>query len=148
LRQRPEDIPLLAEYFLQAITRKNGMARIRLSAEAVDALQQHHWPGNVRELENTIARACGLAGSPILLPADIPLASAPGSPPELLREALDRLINSAPAGIPLIDWAGRELAARVLDRSSGDLKEAAILLKLPPAGLKKLLSAGVSPTES
>ncbi len=77
LRERMEDIPLLAEYFLQRITRKNGMARIRISAEAITTLQSHHWPGNVRELENTIARACALASSQILLPADIPLASAP-----------------------------------------------------------------------
>ncbi|NJR42443.1 MAG: sigma-54-dependent Fis family transcriptional regulator, partial [Akkermansiaceae bacterium] len=53
LRDRLEDIPLLADYFLQRITRKNGMASIRISAEAVTALQTHHWPGNVRELENT-----------------------------------------------------------------------------------------------
>ena len=43
LRDRPEDIPLLAEYFLQRLARKQGMARMRLSGEAVEALQKHHW---------------------------------------------------------------------------------------------------------
>ena len=78
LRERLEDIPLLAEFFLQRITKKNGMARIRLSAEAINTLQCHTWPGNVRELENTIARACALASSNILLPADIPLGFRSG----------------------------------------------------------------------
>ena len=140
LRDRPEDIPLLAEYFLQRITRKNGMARIRISAEAVAALQAHRWPGNVRELENTIARACALASSSILLPSDIPLASAPDKSQLGITEALDRLINSAPTGINVIDWLTRETAGRAIDRAHGDLKEASIALGLPTAQLKHLLA--------
>ena len=140
LRDRREDIPLLAEYFLQRITRKNGMARIRLTGEAVTALQQHHWPGNVRELENTIARACALASSTILLPADIPLAAAPGALKNGAGDALDRLLNSAPAGTKLIEWLTREAAGRVLDRAKGDMKEASITLGTTPAELRKLLS--------
>ena len=142
LRERPEDIPLLAEYFLQRITRKNGLARIRISAEAVASLQTHHWPGNVRELENTIARACALASSSILLPSDIPLASAPGKSQLGITEALDRLINSAPTGINVIDWLTREAAGRAIDRAQGDLKEASIALGLPSSQLKSLLAAG------
>jgi len=140
LRERMEDIPLLAEYFLQRITRKNGMARIRISAEAVTTLQSHHWPGNVRELENTIARACALASSQILLPADIPLASAPRKSAAGFVAALDQMVNAAPTGTDLIDWATRELASRVLERSDGDLKEAANTLNIPIGDLRKLLS--------
>jgi len=140
LRERIEDVPLLAEYFLQRITRKNGMARIRISAEAITALQTHSWPGNVRELENTIARACALATSTILLPMDIPLASAPGSSQRGLADTLDRLINSAPSGADVITWLARETAGRALDRADGDVKEAATTLGIPPAELKKLLS--------
>jgi DNA-binding NtrC family response regulator len=140
LRERTEDIPLLAEFFLERITRKNGMARIRLSADAVSSLQRHTWPGNVRELENTIARACALASSTILLPGDIPLASAPGKSPAQLASAIDQIINIAPAGQHLVEWAVREIAGRALDRSNGDLKEAATLLNLPFAELKEILS--------
>lgn len=140
LRERLEDIPLLAEFFLQRITRKNGMARIRLSAEAVNLLQSHTWPGNVRELENTIARACALASSSILLPADIPLASAPAKSPAMIASAIDQLINVAPAETNLLEWLARETAGRALDRCDGDLKEAAALLNLPAAELKKLLA--------
>ena len=140
LRERLEDVPLLAEYFLQRITKKNGMARIRISAEAITALQAHHWPGNVRELENTIARACALASSTILLPMDIPLASVPGVAQRDLPVVLDRLINAAPGGVDVISWLAGEIAGRAIDRADGDFKEAAIALGIEPAVLKKLLS--------
>ena len=140
LRERLEDIPLLAEYFLQRITKKNGMARIRISAEAVATLQSHDWPGNVRELENTIARACALASSHILLPADIPMASAPRKSPAGFTAAMDQLIDAAPGGIDLLGWLGGEVAGRVLERSDGDLKEASRTLNLPMAELRKLLA--------
>ena len=140
LRDRLEDIPLLAEYFLQRITRKNGMARIRISAEAVSTLQSHTWPGNVRELENTIARACALASSQILLPADIPLASAPRKKPAAFTAAIDQMINAAPSGVELLDWLGNEVAKRILERADGDLKKAATVLHLPIADLRKLLA--------
>ena len=139
LRERLEDIPLLAEFFLQRITRKNGMARIRLTAEAINLLQSHSWPGNVRELENTIARACALATSNILLPADIPLASIPGKSPAMLHAALDQLINLAPTDEELLNWASREIAGRMVERADGDLKEAAVALQLSVAGLRNLL---------
>ncbi|HVJ44881.1 MAG TPA: sigma-54 dependent transcriptional regulator, partial [Luteolibacter sp.] len=140
LRERPEDIPLLAEYFLQRITKKNGMARIRISPEAIATLQTHDWPGNVRELENTIARACALASSNILLPADIPLASAPGRSAAKLEETLDALINAAPTGVGVIDWLTKEVVGRSIERSGGDMKEASIALGMPAADLKKLLA--------
>jgi len=140
LRERMEDIPLLAEYFLQRITRKNGMARIRISAEAIATLQTHNWPGNVRELENTIARACALASSNILLPADIPLATAPRKSAAGFTAALDQVINAAPTGVDLIEWLNGEVAGRVLDRSDGDLKEASNMLNLPLAELRTLLA--------
>ncbi len=140
LRERPEDIPLLAEFFLQRITRKNGMARIRLTAEAISALQSHKWPGNVRELENTIARACALATSNILLPADIPLASAPVKSPAALSAALDEIINLAPTGeTGLLDWLAREAAGRAVERADGELKEAAAMLGVTTTELRKLL---------
>jgi DNA-binding NtrC family response regulator len=139
LRERLEDIPLLAEFFLQRITRKNGMARIHLTAEAVNLLQTHSWPGNVRELENTIARACALSTSNILLPADIPLASIPGKSPALLTNSIDQLINLAPTDDELLAWANREIAGRIVERADGDLKKAAIALQLSVAGLRDIL---------
>ncbi|MEP4076775.1 sigma-54-dependent transcriptional regulator [Haloferula sp.] len=138
LRERPEDIPLLADFFLQRITRKNGMASIKLSAEAVTALQSHHWPGNVRELENTIARACALASSNVLLPTDIPLATAPGPSLKSLKGALDTLLNAMPSGNGH-RWLNEEIASRVLERNDGDLKQAAGALSLTLAQFRENL---------
>ncbi len=140
LRDRRDDIPLLAEYFLQRITRKNGMARIRISAEAITTLQSHQWPGNVRELENTIARACALATSQILLPADIPLASAPVKSQAAFTAAMDLVINAAPSGEELLKWLNAAIVGRVLDRANGDLKVASNTLNLEISELRKLLT--------
>ena len=128
LRDRIEDIPLLAEYFLQKITRKNGMARIRLSPEAMEVLQAHHWPGNVRELENTIARACALASSNILLPGDIPLATAPASTNGFAR-VVDSILDHMPAEKGA-RWLLELVSNRCLERHDGDIKRAAKKLGL------------------
>jgi len=56
LRNRKEDVPLLAREFLREIGREYGRPRVEISEEATNALQQYHWPGNVRELKNMIER--------------------------------------------------------------------------------------------
>ena len=56
LRERKQDIPLLAREFLSEFGRQYGRPRMEISEEAVEALQQYHWPGNVRELKNVIER--------------------------------------------------------------------------------------------
>jgi DNA-binding NtrC family response regulator len=93
----------------------------------------------VRELENTMARACALASSQILLPADIPLASAPEKSP-VLTQSLDHIINSAPADTPMLEWFSKQLVGRLLDRTGGDLKDAAALLGIELAEMKRILS--------
>ncbi len=74
LRERPEDIPLLAEYFMKKYAAENGRALERLSPETIALLQRHCWKGNVRELENTIEAAVALAppDADTLLPEHLP----------------------------------------------------------------------------
>jgi transcriptional regulator with PAS, ATPase and Fis domain len=71
LRQRREDIPLLAEHFLRKHSIRKGNRIHGLSAEALDALVKHDWPGNVRELENAIERAIVLARGEVITPVDL-----------------------------------------------------------------------------
>ncbi|TAG08602.1 MAG: sigma-54-dependent Fis family transcriptional regulator [Verrucomicrobia bacterium] len=140
LRERTEDIPLLAEFFLQRIAKRNGMSGISLSDDAVTILKAHHWPGNVRELENTMARACALAASNVLLGADIPLASAPRVAASPIDQAFDLLVEKAPADLNIMDWVKMELAKRMLIQDGCDLKETSKTLKIPMADLRKILA--------
>lgn len=73
LRNRGDDIVLLAQHFAAEIGRDLRGREAQLSPEAIDSLKQHHWPGNVRELENAIERACILSDTLILEPADLGL---------------------------------------------------------------------------
>jgi DNA-binding NtrC family response regulator len=71
LRDRREDIPLLAAHFLDRISRDHG-ASYTLSDEALRTMMRYDWPGNVRELENSVERACALSSGPVLLLGDLP----------------------------------------------------------------------------
>ena len=71
LRDRREDIPLLAAHFLDRLKRNGGAARI-LSDEALRTMTDYAWPGNVRELENSVERACALSSGVVLHIGDLP----------------------------------------------------------------------------
>ncbi|MFB3819540.1 MAG: sigma-54-dependent transcriptional regulator [Candidatus Methylomirabilales bacterium] len=102
LRDRREDIPLLAHQFLRGFAAKNGKAVEGFTEEAMDLLQSYAWPGNVRELENVIERAVVLTRGSMISPADLPetLAGADAAARQLvisigtpLDEVEDRLIE-------------------------------------------------------
>jgi DNA-binding NtrC family response regulator len=92
LRQRREDIPILAEHFLHKHSGRRG-SRIRgFSNEALDVLVKHDWPGNVRELENAIERAIILARGDVITPADL-VYYGPIMKPEATLDDLSPLVN-------------------------------------------------------
>jgi len=72
LRERPEDIALLASHFLAKYTAQMGKSITNLSQEASELLQRYEWPGNIRELENAVERAVALEGTPVVLPESLP----------------------------------------------------------------------------
>jgi two-component system response regulator PilR (NtrC family) len=72
LRDRREDVPLLAEHFLRKYSEGVEKPVRSISHEALDVLSAHDWPGNVRELENAIERAVALEQSPVVLPESLP----------------------------------------------------------------------------
>lgn len=71
LRERRQDIPVLAEYFLERVEAETGVSHT-FSADAVRVMTEYDWPGNVRELEHAIERACALSSGPVLHMADLP----------------------------------------------------------------------------
>jgi two-component system, NtrC family, response regulator AtoC len=72
LRERREDIPMLAHHFLQKVSSENGPVIRGFIPDTMAILQRYHWPGNVRELENVIERAASLTHGPLLHPDNLP----------------------------------------------------------------------------
>jgi DNA-binding NtrC family response regulator len=153
LRNRQEDIRLLAEYFLKRIAAQKLKPQLQLSQEAVVVLEAHPWPGNVRELENTIQRAAVLATSDVLLPKDLPLGQAgntrtaePAPPattgtPASLEEAAAVLFAAAAArpGLELLPWLEKEFTRRAMEATGQNQVRAAKLLGITRATLRKRL---------
>ena len=86
LRDRDDDIVLLAQHFAAEIGQELRGREAQLSSGAIEAIKQHHWPGNVRELENAIERACILSDSLILEPRDLGLGTTAPHETESLDE--------------------------------------------------------------
>jgi DNA-binding NtrC family response regulator len=145
LRQRVEDVKLLAEYFLQRIANKKLRPLLQLSEEAIRVLEAYPWPGNVRELENTMERASVLATTDVLLPKDIPLGTTPDAlvsktDAGMARgNALTELLQELNADLPLLPQVERMVIEHVLAKSGGDEVLAARRLGLTRATLKKRL---------
>ncbi len=86
LRERGEDVVLLARHFAAQLGKETRGREAVLSEASIKALREHSWPGNVRELENAIERACILADSVTLEPADLGLIKAGTVQPEAFNE--------------------------------------------------------------
>ncbi|MBN2104445.1 sigma-54-dependent Fis family transcriptional regulator [bacterium] len=72
LRERKDDIPLLAEYFIKKYSERESKTIQKIDSEVIRILSGYHWPGNVRELENTIERAVVITNTPVLTVEDLP----------------------------------------------------------------------------
>ena len=73
LRERKEDIPLLAEYFLDIYKQEMGLTNLTISKRAMENMLQYDWPGNVRELKNVMERAVVMGNDQEILPEDLPI---------------------------------------------------------------------------
>src|SRR6202453_3823936 len=134
LREHKEDIPGLANLFLERFTKDTGRAEkiAGISPAAVQLLVGHYWPGNVRELQNDIERACALATGKQLEASDIQL----DSPRNRNNAASDRVL---PDGMTLDQWED-EMIREALKRAGGNKSQAARLLGLSRNALRYRLS--------
>ncbi|MBV9443141.1 MAG: sigma 54-interacting transcriptional regulator [Acidobacteriaceae bacterium] len=128
LRERREDIPLLARYFLQRSAERCKRVVNGISPEAEEVLKQYSWPGNVRELENAMERAVVLGLSDVVLPEDLP---------EILLDAAPR--DSGAKYHSSVGQAKREAIIDAYVQGSGDYKQAAKILGLHPNYLLRLV---------
>jgi len=127
LRERPEDAVLIAESFLVTWTAEQGLRRVGLSPEALDAIREHTWPGNVRELQNRVKRAA-ISADGAITAGDLELAEPEPSegPATSLREARRSAEVSA--------------IRDALRRANGNISETARLLGVSRPKLYQLLS--------
>jgi len=79
LRDRVDDIPILANYFLRVQSERYGKNSLKISTHALEKLANHDWPGNVRELQHSIEKAVIMCDSPVLKPSDFVFSAASGS---------------------------------------------------------------------
>jgi two-component system, NtrC family, response regulator PilR len=135
LRDRQEDIPILARHFLEGFGRDADRRVTKISEEAMRRLIRYPWPGNVRELENVMERAVALETTDTVMPERLPdLAGAPGT----AGEEPVALGN----GFSLDDHLNRiekDLVVGALEKSGGDRGDACELLGITPRSLRYLI---------
>jgi DNA-binding NtrC family response regulator len=138
LRERREDIPPLAEYFLHKCAAELGSAVTRIAPEAMRKLVDYEWSGNVRELENVIERALVLATGDELQPEDIRLDFAPRRSVAAVNGTTEGAEFLA-EGVTL-DEHEKTLIREALRRANGNKSQAARLLGLTRNALRYRLS--------
>ena len=130
LRERPEDIPLLAAYFTARYSEKVNRRVAGISPKARACLLRYPWPGNVRELENAIERAVVLGSTELILPEDLP--------DSILEE-------TASSGEPVtalhdgVREAKKKLIEQAIEQANGNYTEAAGILGVHPNHLFRLI---------
>jgi two-component system, NtrC family, response regulator PilR len=134
LRERREDIPLLAQHFVDGFARQLGKQVVGLSKEALAALEGYAWPGNVRELENAMERAVALERTPAVLVESLPdsvRGVAAGSHPGPILRLVAEETCPLPEGFDLeahVRGIEREYLAQALRRAGGVKTRAVELL--------------------
>ncbi|MFH2053407.1 MAG: sigma-54 dependent transcriptional regulator [bacterium] len=154
LRERPDDIPLLAEHFLAAYLDENALPQRGFAPDALARLRQLTWPGNIRELSNAVERLAILSSGPRITLADL-AACGIGAPPPDGRSAANAaggpVAAEVPADLAAVRASGGLAAARqayekafvaaALAESGGNVSEAARLLGLDRTNLHKKIQA-------
>jgi len=124
LRERKEDIPLLAEHFLKIYAKKYNMPSKRISQPAMKRLESHNWPGNIRELQHAIERAVIMSDVNTLQPNDFFLSQKEEA------EGSETVVNTTN-----IQETEKMLIRKVIDKHGGNISKAAKELGLTRASL-------------
>jgi two-component system response regulator AtoC len=124
LRERPDDIPLLAGHMIDRASRALGTGDVILSDEALDRLIQHPWPGNVRELENCVMRAVVIASGSVIRPEHLSMSS----PRQAAHQSLGSMENME-----------RDHLIRVLKATGGQKSRAAEILGVSRPRLNRMI---------
>lgn len=146
LRERPEDIPELIEYFLGVYRKRFTRPGLNLSASARQRLQDYAWPGNVRELRNCLERAAALSTSEVIDADQIVGSWARGQGPE--TESKNRPLAGPQVPSATLEELEREHILRVLGESDGNRERAAAILGISSRTLYRKLREYETHTQS
>ena len=130
LRERKEDIPLLANHFLQKFSEENHKNISHISPEALEILLQYSWPGNVRELEHTIERAVIFSTHPMILPEDFS---------RKMSEEVKGVEIPMPEKTLSLKEIEKRYVLKVLKETGGNKKKASEILGIDRATLYRIL---------
>jgi transcriptional regulator with GAF, ATPase, and Fis domain len=130
LRERREDIPMLARHFVQKHAKHCKVKARPISREALSCLVNYDWPGNVRELENAIERALVLGSSDMILPEDLPESLLERTPPPEMTEAK---YHAA------VKELKKQLIRDAVEQTQGSYADAARILGVHPNYLHRLI---------
>src|SRR5262249_31966194 len=130
LRERREDIPLLASYFALRFSKMCGRPVKGISPDARARLVHYDWPGNIRELENTIERAVVIGSGDYVLPEDLN--------EDLFEKELSPEVET-PFYHEAVKQAKQRIVRTALDRAGGNITEAARELGIHPNNLHRLI---------
>jgi DNA-binding NtrC family response regulator len=136
LRERREDIPLLASHFLRTYAEENQREVVGFSPEAIDALTEYSWPGNVRELENAVERAVVMSRGETVELDELPQVLRAGPADEVTIGEIP------PEGLDFrfaVDAFKAQLVRQALKQSGGVQRRAARLLQLSPTTLNEMV---------
>ncbi len=145
LRERPEDIPILVQYFLEKYSKEQGKPVQGISSYAMEALKNYPFPGNVRELENIVERSVALSSTNLILPESLSLArfkegkKAPSQPMAKDLATLIDLVELPEQGLELdstLDRLERRLIELAMERANGSKQEAARILGINQRSLR------------
>ena len=131
LRERKDDIPLLADYFLEMFRMETGIQKLGVSKEAMDKMVRYNWPGNVRELRNAMERAVVMGNRKEIMPEDLPIGTHEVEQPGMevgltLKDALDRF--------------KKEFVKVNLEHTGGNRSKAAKIMDIQRTYLSRLIS--------
>ena len=145
LRNRAEDVVILARHFLHLFQASRGGVASEFSPDAIAYLRNYPWPGNIRELRNVVERAVTLARGPMIERDDLPAALIRGAGNSTRHETTGRLPSCR---TQTLDQADREYLVELLRTSGGNISQAAVAAGVTRQGLYKLLQKyGITPAE-
>ncbi len=131
LRERKDDIPLLARHFVDVFQKEKGYSNLTISPQAMDKMMQYDWPGNIRELKNALERAVVMGNGKEIRPENLPMFSA------------ETPVDNIPVGLTLqqaVDEFKKRFIETNLENTGGNQSKAANVMGIQRTYLSRLIS--------